>query len=167
MVSGARFNIYLVRLIIACLFLGVALIAAAPNITMLSLGEADYQRSTRMILLIIYAGLVIFAAGFGIRAPMLTFMSGHLVTFEDTGRLYTLISTTDALGHLIGSPLFEYIWAWGLELGGSWIALPFIFLIVSLLLRLDDFPLIEIIGIFLNCLSPFLATSKHVYSNFS
>lgn len=69
---------------------------------------------------------MVFAIGFNTRAPVLAYISGHIDPVHDTARLYTLISILDAFVHMAGSPLIEILWARGLDIGGDWLALPFI-----------------------------------------
>lgn len=77
-----------------------------------------------------FAGLVVFAAGFNIRAPMLAVMSEYIDPSKEAAQLYTLISLTDALAHMIGSPGFEYVWGHAVKIGGAWLVLQFLVLTV-------------------------------------
>ncbi|XTI92976.1 MFS general substrate transporter [Cenococcum geophilum] len=104
----ARFNVLVLRAIIFALAAGVLLIAVSASI-----GAFVFA-------------LVIFAIGFNTRAPVLAYISGHIDPVHDTARLYTLISILDAFVHMAGSPLIEILWARGLDIGGDWLALPFI-----------------------------------------
>ncbi|KAG4428898.1 hypothetical protein IFR05_015620 [Cadophora sp. M221] len=80
------------RTLLAFLVIGAAVLAAAPNIS------------------IVVVALIIYATGF------------------ETAQLYTLVATTDAVAHMIASPLLQKVWGGALELGGRWIVLPFLVL---------------------------------------
>jgi hypothetical protein len=38
---------------------------------------------------------------------------------------------TEAIAHMLGSPLVQSVWAKGIDLGGRWLVLPFVLLAVS------------------------------------
>ena len=73
--------------------------------------------------------MIVFSVGFGVRASLLAVASTY-ITFE-TGKLYTLMTMTDALSHLVGDPFIQAIWAFALKSGGTWLMLPFLTLAVS------------------------------------
>ena len=78
--------------------------------------------------------MVVFSAGFGVRAPLLAVVSTYITSSRETGKLYTLITMTDALSHLVGEPFIQVIWASALKLGEMWLILPFLVLTVSTVL---------------------------------
>ena len=59
-------------------------------------------------------------------------MTAFVSSKQETGRLYTMVATTDAIAHMIASPLLQWVWGRALTLGGRWIVLPFLVLMVSL-----------------------------------
>lgn len=76
-----------------------------------------------------HAALIVYASGFGVRLSVLAVIT-TFVSKEETGRLYTLIATTDAIAHMIASPLLQWIWGRAIHIGGQWIVLPFLILMV-------------------------------------
>ena len=68
--------------------------------------------------------------GYGIRAPLLAVASTYISSSSDTGKLYTLLSMTDAFAHIPGEPLIQAVWAAAINAGGSWLVLPFVVMIV-------------------------------------
>ena len=75
--------------------------------------------------------MVVFSAGFGVRAPLLAVVPTYITSSLETGKLYTLMTMTDALSHLVGEPFIQVIWASALKVGGMWLVLPFLVLTVS------------------------------------
>ncbi|KAL3479806.1 major facilitator superfamily domain-containing protein [Aspergillus californicus] len=108
--STTTINIYVARLSSALLVFGGAVLAAASTLG-----------------LVIFA-LIVYAAGFGVRLSILAVLTSFVNSARDTGQLYTLVATTDAIAHLIASPLLQYVWSSALKLGGRWITLPFVVL---------------------------------------
>lgn len=51
---------------------------------------------------------------------------------KETAKLYSLIATTDAIAHMIASPLLQLVWDKALHIGGRWIVLPFVVLAVRI-----------------------------------
>lgn len=72
-----------------------------------------------------FIALVIFSVGNGIRAPLLAVASSYIDPSAETGRLYTIMSVTDAFSHMIGEPIIQSIWSAALELERHWRMLPF------------------------------------------
>jgi hypothetical protein len=75
----------------------------------------------------------VFSIGFNIRPPILAILATYIEKTTGTARIYTLMSTTEGLAHLIGSPALEAIWGVAVERGPAWYTLPFQVLAVSLL----------------------------------
>jgi len=69
--------------------------------------------------------LIVYAAGYGVRLSILAVLTAYVNSAKETARLYTLVATTDAIAHMIASPLLQRVWSYALELGGKWIVLPF------------------------------------------
>lgn len=62
---------------------------------------------------------------------MLSVITGFINSSHETAQLYTLVSMTEAIAHMLGSPLVQSVWAKGIDLGGRWLILPFVLLAVS------------------------------------
>ena len=63
---------------------------------------------------------------------MLTVAAKCVPSALTTGKLYTLMSITDALAHISGDPFIQWVWASALGIGDVWLILPFIVLAVGL-----------------------------------
>ncbi|KAG4438250.1 hypothetical protein IFR05_006278 [Cadophora sp. M221] len=103
-------NIYVARTSSAFLVIGAAVLAAAPNMS------------------VVVVALIIYATGFGVRLSVLAVLTEFVNSRKETAQLYTLVATTDAVAHMIASPLLQKVWGGALELGGRWIVLPFLVL---------------------------------------
>lgn len=77
--------------------------------------------------------LIVYAAGYGVRLSILAVLTAYVNSAKETARLYTLVATTDAIAHMIASPLLQQVWSHALKLGGKWIVLPFFVLMVLFL----------------------------------
>ena len=75
--------------------------------------------------------LLVFSVGNGVRAPLLAVVSTYVNTSLETGRLFTIMSVTDAFSHMVGDPLVQTIWRAALKLQGPWLMLPFFVISVS------------------------------------
>ena len=82
-----------------------------------------------MIANLFFTALIVFAGGFSIRAPILAVMSEFINALKETGRLYMLISMTDALAHIIRSLVIESILGLAVDLSGPWLVLQFIIIV--------------------------------------
>ena len=127
--SSAKIDLLVIRFSLLMLALGNLLIAEAGQIWLLIFGEQtclsqDLQlcRSAHLTTL----GFCIFSIGNGIRAPLLATSSQYNHDSDLINRLYTFLSLTDSFSHMLAAPLIPSIWAKGLELGGSWLVLPFL-----------------------------------------
>ncbi|KAK3944659.1 MFS general substrate transporter [Diplogelasinospora grovesii] len=113
-----HFSIAWVNLRVLCLsclalLVGVAIISILPGIVWLMVG------------------IIIFSAGFNVRAPMLAVLAFYIDTGKDTAQLYTFMSVTEALAHVVGSPVLEAIWGAAVELGPPWLILQYLVVDVS------------------------------------
>ncbi|KAL4860966.1 major facilitator superfamily domain-containing protein [Aspergillus spectabilis] len=108
--SNTTINIYVARISSALLVSGAAILAAASTLGFVILA------------------LIVYAAGFGVRLSILAVLTSFVNSARDTGQLYTLVATTDAIAHMIASPLLQSVWSSALKLGGRWIVLPFLVL---------------------------------------
>lgn len=77
-----------------------------------------------------------YALGFGVRLAILAVMTALVDSATETGKLYTLVAMTDAMAHMIASPLLQWLWATALGLTKPLLVLPFLFLTVSFLGRI-------------------------------
>lgn len=113
--------------------------AAAPNIVHLIVGEIPHLKAHHIYPMLssrtrpnhnieglTFAALALFSVGNGVRAPLLAFFSSYIDTSLETGRLYTVMSVTDAFSHMIGDPIVQSTWRVALGLGGRWLVLPFL-----------------------------------------
>ncbi|KAN0076219.1 hypothetical protein V8E54_006361 [Elaphomyces granulatus] len=103
-------NLYIVRISLILLCVGVAVMALTTTIPG------------------VITALVVFSGGFNIRAPMLAVMSEYIDPTRETARLFMLISITDALGHVVWSPILESIWGLAVGQRGTLLSLPFFIL---------------------------------------
>ncbi|PGH08512.1 hypothetical protein AJ80_07832 [Polytolypa hystricis UAMH7299] len=103
-------NICVARVSSALLVLGAAILSVAPNIG------------------IVVVALIIYAAGFGVRLSILAVLTSFVNSAKETAQLYTLVATTDAIAHMVASPLLQRIWSIALNIGGRWLVLPFLVL---------------------------------------
>ncbi|OJD10911.1 hypothetical protein AJ78_08199 [Emergomyces pasteurianus Ep9510] len=103
-------NICVARVSSALLAFGAAILAAAPNVG------------------IVVVALIVYAAGFGVRLSILAVITSFVNSSKETAQLYTLVATTDAVAHMIASPLLQRVWSSALSIGGRWLVLPFIVL---------------------------------------
>ncbi|KAL4821136.1 major facilitator superfamily domain-containing protein [Aspergillus spinulosporus] len=108
--SITTINIFVARISSALLVSGAAILAAASTLG------------------IVILALTVYAAGFGVRLSILAVLTSFVNSARDTGQLYTLVATTDAIAHMIASPLLQSVWSSALQLGGRWIVLPFVVL---------------------------------------
>ncbi|KAH6860351.1 major facilitator superfamily domain-containing protein [Alternaria alternata] len=115
-VTSHRVNIWVARTSSATLAIGAAILATAPNIG-----------------LVVFA-LIIYATGFGVRLSILAVVTAFVSSNQETGRLYTMVATTDAVAHMIASPLLQWIWGHALAIGGRWLVLPFLVLMCIFIL---------------------------------
>ncbi len=60
-----------------------------------------------------------------------------------TNALYTLLSLTDGLSHMLGAPFMQTLWSRSLELDESWLVLPFCLTLVSFEVTCNDFTLAD------------------------
>ncbi|KAK0646761.1 major facilitator superfamily domain-containing protein [Cercophora newfieldiana] len=71
------------------------------------------------------AGLVIVSIGFNIRPPILAVLATCIETTEGVAQIFTLMSITEGLAHLIGSLALEAVWGVAVEAGPGLYTLPF------------------------------------------
>ncbi|KAF2261848.1 MFS general substrate transporter [Lojkania enalia] len=114
--SSHLVNMYVARTSSAMLTIGAAILAAAPNVG------------------IVVFALIVYATGFGVRLSILAVLTACVSSTKETARLYTLVATTDAVAHMIASPSLQWVWGRALHIGGRWVVLPFLVLMVSSLL---------------------------------
>ncbi|KAH8679485.1 major facilitator superfamily domain-containing protein [Ilyonectria robusta] len=108
--SAHRVNLYVARVSSAMPSAGAAMLAAAGNIG------------------VVVFALIIYAAGFGVRLSIIAVLTAFVSSEKETAKLYSLIATTDAIAHMIASPLLQLVWDKALDIGGRWIVLPFVVL---------------------------------------
>lgn len=124
-------NLYVARTSSALLAVGAAGIAAASNLVLVILGRPTSLTLSYTCLIVSFEALIIYAAGFGVRLSILAVLTILVNSAKDTGRLYSLVALTDSVAHMIASPLLQSVWSRALNMGGGWLVLPFIVLMVS------------------------------------
>lgn len=107
---------WLVRISISLLCLGALSIGLAPSLKVLPIGVA------------------VFAAGFGSRVSALSLVS-YYISDDSKATLYAAIAVLENLGHAIGDPAMQQLFAFVLDLPQAWLALPFFVTAVSLTSR--------------------------------
>ncbi|CAG8290601.1 unnamed protein product, partial [Penicillium salamii] len=105
-------NICVARASSFLLGLGAAMVAAAPTLSL------------------VVIALMVYALGFGVRLSILAVLTSYIPIASDTAKLYTLVATTDAIAHLIASPMLQFTWSRALKIGGRWLPLPFMVLTI-------------------------------------
>ncbi|KAF1836370.1 hypothetical protein BDW02DRAFT_646189 [Decorospora gaudefroyi] len=73
-------------------------------------------------------GLLVYNMGTGYNAAMRS-ISIHVVggqSSPDVGRLMSTIAIAESVGSMIGGPLLNTLFQWGIGLGGAWVGLPFL-----------------------------------------
>ena len=101
-------DLLLSRASAALIALGFLMIGLAPSRSLLS------------------CALVINSMGWGLFTFLRSLLTS-LVEAHHVARLNTLIGVFDTVGYMIGSPLLALLFETGLELGGVWSGLPFLF----------------------------------------
>ncbi|EUC45994.1 hypothetical protein COCMIDRAFT_4839 [Bipolaris oryzae ATCC 44560] len=117
-IRSYRVNIWVARTSSAALAMGAVALAAAPNIGFVVLA------------------LIVYATGFGVRLSILAVLTGFVSSIQETGRLYTMVATTDAIAHMIASPLLQWVWGRALSIGDKWLILPFLVLTAVFMIAL-------------------------------
>lgn len=69
--------------------------------------------------------MVVLSTGFNTRVPILVALATYIDGAKNMAQLYTLMSVTEALAHVVGSPLIETIWGGAVGMGSQWLVLPF------------------------------------------
>ena len=80
-------------------------------------------------------GQTIFALGFAFSVTARSFLTG-MVDPMYLGTVYTGVTTMLYGGLVIGSPILAKTLQWGLQLGGFWVGLPFLFAAILFTLAL-------------------------------
>ncbi|KAI3326782.1 MFS general substrate transporter [Xylariaceae sp. AK1471] len=108
--SEEKKDLYICRVAFMFVFVGWSLIALSPNIPLFIMS------------------LVIAAAGTAPAYLILRSYLSSLIPAEHTARVYSATSILDTLGSMIGAALIPNLFEKGMDLGGGWIGLPFLFL---------------------------------------
>ncbi len=115
-------DLTLVRTSVVLLALGCLAIGLAQSSAVLPIGTV-HSHSPK-ILLISYEGVSVFAAGFGSRVFALSLVS-YWISDDAKATLYAAIVVLESLGHAIGDPAIQQIFAASLGLPPFWQAMPF------------------------------------------
>ena len=107
-IKGNKKEFFLAKISIMLLFFGTVGIGLAPNI----------------VIMIVFLVAQTLGAGFAfqIRAIITSMVETHQVA-----RLYVGITILETAGSLFAGPLSAGVFKWGMDLGGAWIGLPFLF----------------------------------------
>ena len=130
--SAAQINLMIVRTSLSFLLVGTSIILAAWTIPLLIFGKSSLCEGGASVTS--FPAMIVFSIGFGVRAPLLAVASTYISSPLETGKLYTIMTMTDALSHLVGDPLIQVIWVSALKVGGKWLIPPFLVLTVSTVL---------------------------------
>ncbi|KAI1813575.1 major facilitator superfamily domain-containing protein [Poronia punctata] len=100
------------------------------SIVLMTVGVFIISSSATSAFMIV--GLIVYTLGTGfppIIRSLVTFLvdSHHDSQTSDIARLYALISVAEGMGSLIAGPGMAWSFRWGMDLGGSWIGLPYLF----------------------------------------
>jgi len=90
---------------------------------MLVIGSIGVGLSPSPVVLALF--LVIYALGSGF-ATAVRSLATSMVESHQIARLYAVMTVTDMLGGMLAGPSLSALYAWGLNLGGAWVGLPFI-----------------------------------------
>lgn len=127
--SVSKINLTVTRLSCVALLAGTVTIFTLPSIGGLIVGKNSFV--ARCITLANKAlGLVVLSAGFNTRVSILVVLATYIDGAKNMAQLYTLMSVTEALAHVVGSPLIETIWGAAVGMGSQWLVLPFVALAV-------------------------------------
>lgn len=85
-----------------------------------------------MYVLTLPPAIAIFAAGFGSRVSALALVS-YWISDDAKATLYAAINVLESLGHAIGDPAMQQLFAKSLVLSPFWHALPFFVAAVSII----------------------------------
>lgn len=107
--SSQRKDIVLARASQCLVAIGLLGLAASPNVPSVAIS------------------LAIASLGTGTMFLVRSFLTS-IVPVHEVARTYSVISIVDTIGLMFGSPMLAGLFSQGLEVGGSWIALPFYFL---------------------------------------
>jgi hypothetical protein len=106
-VSGQKRDLFLAQGSAGLMLLGWIAVGFSPNV-------------------ILFTGsLMIATIGSGFPVYLRSFLTG-LVAPNKVAGLYTIVSVVDTLGLMLGGPLLAWLFKRGMQLGGSFIGLPFI-----------------------------------------
>lgn len=82
-------------------------------------------------------GVAIFATGFGSRVSALSLIS-HSLPDPAKATAYACITVLESLGHAVGDPGMQYIFAASMNFGGVWMGMPFFVAAVRLKFVIND-----------------------------
>ncbi len=122
-------DLTLVRTSVVLLALGCLTIGLAQSSSVLPIGT--FHSHCPINLLIYSEGVSVFAAGFGSRVFALSLVS-YWISDDTKATLYAAIVVLESLGHAIGDPAIQEIFAASLGLPPFWQAMPFFVGAVSL-----------------------------------
>jgi len=121
-------DLFLVRTSVTLMCIGCLAIGLAQSGQLLPIGKSnpslDRDPSSSIL------GVFIFAAGFGSRVSALALIS-YWISDNSKATLYAAIVVLESLGHAIGDPSMQQIFAASLKLSPFWQAMPFFVAAVS------------------------------------
>jgi hypothetical protein len=72
-------------------------------------------------------GLVVYTCGAGFQAALMSLLASlwRSNNMNNLGSMYSVVAMIMAIGQAIAGPFLSQTFAWGLQLGGPWVGLPF------------------------------------------
>lgn len=123
-------DLFLVRMSVAFMCLGCLAIGLAQHRALLPFGTLLFLNIGTSTSLMLRLGVCIFAAGFGSRVSALALVS-HWISDNAKATMYAAIVVLESLGHAIGDPSMQQIFAASLQFSPFWMATPFFVAAVS------------------------------------
>jgi hypothetical protein len=130
-------DLFLVRTSVCLMSLGSLCIGLAPSKKLLPVGQSPSSFLHNCTLLTFATGVFIFASGFGSRVSALSLIS-YWIAPDAKATVYAAITVLESLGHAVGDPAMQQIFAASLSLETFWLAMPFFVVAVSFKIKLDD-----------------------------
>lgn len=116
-------DLSLVRMSVSLMCIGCLAIGFAPAVFFLPIGTPPPLHEPTFIYLTII-GVFIFASGFGSRVSALSLVA-YWISDDTKATFFAAIVVFESLGHAVGDPTMQQIFARSLQLTKFWWALPF------------------------------------------
>lgn len=119
-----------VRISVCLLCIGSFLVGIAPSSRLLSLGENTIPDTLPVMYVNLLLGVLVFSGGFGTRVHAIA-LATHWIAKDFKATFYTAIAVLENVGHMLGDPAMQQIFAGTLRMSPFWHALPFFVASVS------------------------------------